>query len=40
MEGWLRDLTELKIGDDTAEGSISNVELAMSATISGKRIQK
>jgi len=32
--------TELKVGQDTAEGNISNAEAGMSATITGKRVKK
>ncbi len=32
--------TELKVGQDAAEGNISNAEAGMSATITGKRVKK
>jgi hypothetical protein len=32
--------TQLKVGDDTAEGAIANLELGMSAPIEAKRVKK
>ena len=32
--------TELKVGEDTVEGGISNAEAGMSAAITGKRVRK